>query len=88
MAKLNYTTNDPAPPFNYEVDEKYKDVKYLESILLDNEKYNLFERYRALFTLRELCTEEAVVAICQTLTKENSKKCSALLKHEVAFVLA
>lgn len=41
-----------------------------------------------MFTLRELNTEEAVVAICQCLTKENSKNCSALLKHEVAFILA
>lgn len=48
----------------------------------------MFQRYRALFTLREVNTEEAVVAMCQTLTKENSANCSALLKHEVAFVLA
>jgi hypothetical protein len=41
-----------------------------------------------LFTLRELNTEAACHAICQTLTQENFKTCSALLKHEVAFVLA
>jgi deoxyhypusine monooxygenase len=88
LGKLKFTTNDPAPPFNYMNEAKYKDVPYLKSILLDNEKYNLFERYRALFTLREICTEEAILAICQTLTKENSRKCSSLLKHEVAFVVA
>ena len=33
-------------------------------MLLDNSQYDLFERYRALFTLRELNTKEAVIAIC------------------------
>ena len=41
-----------------------------------------------MFTLRELYTEESCEAICQTLLPENHAKCSALLKHEVAFVLA
>lgn len=56
-------------------------------MLLDNEKYDLFQRYRALFTLREINTEEAVVAMCVCLLPENSKHCSELLKHEVAFVV-
>ncbi|CDW84373.1 deoxyhypusine hydroxylase [Stylonychia lemnae] len=89
LSKLKFnTTNDPAPPFNFVREPKYKDIQLLESIILDNENYDLFERYRALFTLRELNTEEAVIAMCQCMTKENSKKCSALLKHEVAFILA
>ena len=41
-----------------------------------------------MFTLRELYTEDSCRAICQTLLPENFEKCSALLKHEVAFVLA
>lgn len=88
LAKLRYTTNDPAPPYNFKREPKYADLTLLQQILLDHEKYDLFERYRALFTLREINTEEAVVAMCQCLTVENSRKCSALLKHEVAFVLA
>ena len=56
-------------------------------MILDNEKYDLFERYRALFTLREINTEEACIAVCQPLKPENSRTCSELLKHEVAFVL-
>ena len=28
------------------------------------------------------------MAMCQCLTRENSRSCSALLKHEVAFILA
>ena len=64
LAKLNCVTNDPAPPFNFKREPKYKDVKFLEEIILDNKNYDLFERYRALFTLREINTEEAVVAMC------------------------
>ena len=41
-----------------------------------------------MFTLRELYTEDSCRAICQTLLPENFERCSALLKHEVAFVLA
>ena len=41
-----------------------------------------------MFTLRELYTEDSCRAICQTLLPENYDTCSALLKHEVAFVLA
>ena len=56
-------------------------------MLLD-ESVSMFERYRALFTLRNINTKESCEAICQTLTKANFKTCSPLLKHEVAFVLA
>jgi deoxyhypusine monooxygenase len=88
LTKLMVTTNDPAPPFNYKKDEKYADIPYLTSILLDNENYSLFERYRAMFTLRELHTADSCHAICKTLLPENFDRCSPLLKHEVAFVLA
>ena len=88
LKRLKFRTNDPAPPFNYQVDQSYADVARLTQILLDNANYSLFDRYRAMFTLRELYTEDACRAICQTLLPENFEKCSALLKHEVAFVLA
>lgn len=87
LTKLKCATNDPAPPFNYKKEPKYADIAYLQAMLLDDVNFDLFQRYRALFTLRELYTEEAVVAICQCLTQENSRTCSDLLKHEVAFVL-
>lgn len=88
MTKLKFRTNDPAPPFNYKDDQKFADVGKLTAILLDNKNYSLFVRYRAMFTLREIYSEESCLAICQTLTPENFNTCSALLKHEVAFVLA
>lgn len=42
LSKLKFSTNDPAPPFNFVREPKYKDIKYLESILLDNKNYDLF----------------------------------------------
>lgn len=45
---------------------------------------NLTERYRAMFSLRNRGGEEAVVELCRALTDDTS---SALLRHEVAFVL-
>lgn len=53
---------DPAPWYNYKADTKYADVGFLQRILLNND---IFERYRALYTLRELNTEESLIAICQ-----------------------
>ena len=59
-----FHSKDPAPFYNYKVDTKYTDIDLLTRILLDNVNYDLFERYRALFTLRELNTEESLMAIC------------------------
>lgn len=96
--RLKFKTNDPAPPFNVytgsaEEIAHNSDVPRLQAMLINKDKdtgedYNLFTRYRALFTLRELSTKESLLAICQTLTPENADTCGALLKHEVAYVLA
>ena len=88
LAKLRFRTNDPAPPFNHKSDAQYADVGKLTEMLLDDKNHTLFVRYRALFTLREIYTEESCEAICRTLKAENFNTCSPLLKHEVAFVLA
>lgn len=48
-----------------------------------DEKESLFARYRAMFSLRNLGTEESIVALAEGL-KDTS---SALFRHEVAFVL-
>jgi hypothetical protein len=69
-------------------------VDYLKSILINKDckgnilKYNLFERYRAMFTLREINSKESVIAIAQSLEKDHMDQCGALLKHEVAYVIA
>lgn len=57
------------------------DLTQLKGILL-NESASLFERYRAMFTLRNLRTKEAIEVLCKGL-----KAGSALFRHEIAFVL-
>merc|ERR1712087_915054 len=67
--------------------QEYSNVATLTEMLLDP-KRSTFDRNRALFTLRDLNTKESTQAICQTLTEAHFQTCTALLKHEVAFVLA
>lgn len=70
-----YYSVDPAPP------HVEKDVAALRSTLLD-ENLSLFVRYRAMFALRNIGTDEAIMALCDGL------KCtSALFRHEIAYVL-
>lgn len=70
-----YHSIDPAPPFNT------NNISELKSTLLDENK-SLFERYRAMFSLRNLQSKEAIEALGSAL------KCgSALFRHEIAFVL-
>lgn len=66
---------DPAPPF------ANKSIEELKQILLNNSA-SLFDRYRAMFALRNLRTPEAILALSSGL-----KSGSALFRHEVAFVL-
>nr|NVI76087.1 nero [Cucujiformia] len=73
--KNPYNSIDPAPAALAE------DVNELKSVLMD-EKAPLFERYRAMFALRNTGSKEAVAALGGAL------KCgSALFRHEIAFVL-
>ncbi|XP_017493884.1 PREDICTED: deoxyhypusine hydroxylase [Rhagoletis zephyria] len=71
-----YASVDPSPPA-----AGMKTVHELKTIYL-NPKKSLFERYRAMFSLRNLRTTESVLAIVEGL-----KNSSALFRHEVAFVL-
>ncbi|XP_029004169.1 deoxyhypusine hydroxylase isoform X2 [Betta splendens] len=70
-----YSSIDPAPP------AARKSVSELRSILLD-ESLPLFERYRAMFALRNLGSQEAALALADGL------RCSsALFRHEIGYVL-
>lgn len=70
-----YSSVDPAPPAPTE------DITSLRDNLLD-ESLPLFQRYRAMFTLRNIGCREAVIALAAGL------KCkSALFRHEIAYVL-
>ncbi|XP_030639988.1 deoxyhypusine hydroxylase isoform X1 [Chanos chanos] len=70
-----YLSVDPAPP------AQRRGVSELRTQLLD-ESLPLFERYRAMFALRNLGTKEAVLALGDGL------QCgSALFRHEIGYVL-
>ncbi|XP_065220003.1 deoxyhypusine hydroxylase-like isoform X12 [Planococcus citri] len=70
-----YGTVDPAPPSDS------KDLPNLMEMYL-NANLSIFERYRAMFALRNLNTDFSAEGITKGF---NSK--SALFRHEVAFVL-
>ena len=59
-----------------------KNVDYLEKILLDENK-SLYERYRAMFSLRNIHTDEAALSLSKGLFCDKS----ALFRHEIAYVL-
>jgi len=70
-----YCSVDPAPP------AQLKSITQLKAVLL-NDNETLFNRYRAMFSLRNLRTKEAVEVLGEALQHG-----SALFKHEIAFVL-
>lgn len=75
LSENPYSSTDPAPP------STNMDINNLKIQLLD-ENSALFNRYRAMFSLRNIGTTEAVQALAQGL------KCSsALFRHEIAYVL-
>ena len=66
---------DPAPP------SSNSDVSSLKRTLLDSEE-RMFQRMRALFSLRNIGGVEAIDALCSGFSCH-----SVLLKHELAYVL-
>ncbi|KAJ7175988.1 armadillo-type protein [Mycena filopes] len=82
-----YTSIDPAPPSSGLLagtpkaeDVSDAGIQALEGKLLDT-KLPLFQRYRAMFALRNVGTPAAVDALAAGFSDE-----SALFKHEIAFV--
>ena len=75
-----YSSVDPAPPHPSHLELSVPD---LSSRLLDASQ-PLFERYRCMFSLRNLGGETSVLALGKALTCDES---SALLRHELAYVL-
>jgi len=63
---------DPAPPMDQDAS-----VDELMQILL-NDKLDIFKRYRAMFSLRNINTEEAVLALAKGFGDD-----SALFRHEI-----
>ncbi|CAO3607985.1 unnamed protein product [Cunninghamella blakesleeana] len=73
--KSSYSSIDPAPPSS-----TTKSIEELGQQLMDT-SLPLFERYRAMFALRDIGNTEAVEALAKGL-----KASSALFRHEVAYV--
>ncbi|AMD21571.1 HFL285Wp [Eremothecium sinecaudum] len=72
-----YSSIDPAPPLA--LDKDY-DIAELKSIL-NNGDEPLFKRYRAMFRLRDIGTDEACFALASGFNDP-----SALFRHEIAYV--
>lgn len=72
-----YFSVDPTPPF-----EGDKPANELHDVLV-NETSDLFDRYRALFSLRNAGGQAAVDSMAECMKTSSS----ALLKHEIAYVL-
>ena len=85
QVNLIYKTNDPAPPFNFKKETKYSDLDFLSKLMHDPSETK-FNRYRAIFTLRELNNDGAVKVLCQCFNKEMKHIFSPLFKHEVCFI--
>ena len=75
-----YKSFDPAGAIP---DATQEMIPELSKTLCDESK-TLLERYRCMFTLRNLGGEKAVMALCKALEKDKS---SAIMRHEIAFVL-
>mmetsp|Transcript_11911 Transcript_11911/g.18409 ORF Transcript_11911/g.18409 Transcript_11911/m.18409 type:complete len:401 (+) Transcript_11911:141-1343(+) len=75
-----YSSVDPAPPHPSHVSKTSQEI----GDILANPALPMFERYRAMFSLRNRGGSEAVEQLCMVLTQDTS---SALLRHEVAYVL-
>ncbi|KAJ2519407.1 deoxyhypusine hydroxylase [Coemansia sp. RSA 2049] len=72
-----YTSIDPAPAAT-----ETKSVPELRAVLCDQEA-SLWKRYRVMFALREINTEEAVLALADAMEED---KTSALFRHEIGFI--
>lgn len=77
LEKSAFTSIDPAPPLPTDQESK---IEKLQSILNDQDK-PLFERYRAMFRLRDLASDDACLALASGFADP-----SALFKHEIAYV--
>lgn len=75
-----YSSIDPAPAHPAHAN---KSDAELGDILCDFQQ-STFDRYRAMFSLRNRGGEEAVLQLCRALSSDKS---SALLRHEVSYVL-
>lgn len=75
-----FTTQDPAPPM-----DKYDSLRELEDILNDP-KQPLFNKYRALFSLRNCGSPECVDILGRTLVANKDNRQMDLMMHEIGYI--
>ncbi|CCG82869.1 Deoxyhypusine hydroxylase [Taphrina deformans PYCC 5710] len=80
LQKSLYSSIDPAPPLASSSLDTTEEVTRLQ-VELNNTKISLFNRYRAMFRLRDIGTESAVDALASGFGDS-----SALFRHEIAYV--
>eukprot|EP01060_Flectonema_neradi_P036678 TRINITY_DN7134_c0_g1_i1.p1 TRINITY_DN7134_c0_g1~~TRINITY_DN7134_c0_g1_i1.p1 ORF type:complete len:294 (+),score=54.14 TRINITY_DN7134_c0_g1_i1:44-925(+) len=78
--KSPFSSVDPTPSFLNNIPPS---TKSLEEILCDEDE-PLFDRYRAMFSLRNIGTPEAIASVGKALLTD---KKSALFRHELAYIL-
>jgi deoxyhypusine monooxygenase len=81
-----YNSVDPSPPDRAHADMNIQDIG---QILASSDSYSILDRYRALFSLRNIAgnrkdADAAVQILCNALVSDTS---SALLRHEICYVL-
>lgn len=81
LQKSIYASIDPAPPLaaTSEADAAQEVAKLKQE--LNNTQISLFNRYRAMFRLRDIGTDDAVHALASGFADS-----SALFRHEIAYV--
>ncbi|EDO18006.1 hypothetical protein Kpol_1054p54 [Vanderwaltozyma polyspora DSM 70294] len=77
LQKSLYSSIDPAPPLALQKEYKIEELKNI----LNDQSQPMFERYRAMFRLRDIDTDEACLALATGFNDP-----SALFKHEIAYV--
>lgn len=77
----DYLSHDPAPPVELEGKSSAAHIEELRTKLMD-EDASLFNRYRAMFALRNMNTDASAMALV-----DGFRDGSALFRHEIAYVL-
>lgn len=85
ISSSDFTSIDPAPPLPMAVSQPA--IPDMEKTLLDT-KLPLFQRYRAMFALRDLASPPNLPTAVQAVEAlaKGLKDPSALFRHEIAFV--
>ena len=82
LARLNpYSSQDPAPSFRLDDPP----VDQLNKILLDSQS-TLFDKYRALFTLRNRGDEQSIRVLGEALVFYLDQDLMSLFKHEIGYI--